>query len=1004
MKRKQFFLVGLVLIVLLLLTVPAPPSAAGADYLIAFTSAVNIDFLDIERGGIFVMRPDGSGVRQLTSFQTLNYDFAPHGLNLPDDHPAFSPDGTKIAFTSNREDPNNWDIYTMDVNGTNLTRLTATIGLDTEPVFSPDGTHIAFVSERSGNLDIWVMEVNGSNPVQITTNSLEDIEPAYSPDGSLIAFGRVQSEHEKDVFVMNSDGTNEQQLTFEPGEDHDATFGPTGGQLVITSEKDGTNPFGDVFKIRLSDGAYLSNLTSSLVTGGGDPAWSPDGSQVAFFKSSTPILASPQQLWVMSSNGTNHQRLDNVNDLGIINIHPNWGLMADTDQDGLPNYLENEHASYNQTDFATGEATGDLAGTAVALADYNHDGYLDWFVGIPGERVNNVADAGKIVMAFGSPAGPYFAGDNFVAFQTVFAANDLGSTLVANGRLGQTMISCDFNNDGFQDIAIGAPGQNRIFVSIGAAQGWQTINGVNNSSFGAALAGGDFNDDGRCDLAVGAPQENRTVLFQSITAAGAVRVYSGSSNGLSNNAQIFDQGNLPLISDVGREEANDQFGYSLAAGNLNGDFVADLAIGTIGEDIAGVSNAGLVQVVPGAAGQPLQTGQAVARDGRSLPPPHTGLQASAQLGEVLAIGNFNDDIFDLGDLVVGMPRQNVGAVSDTGLTAVYEGTFLNNNNIIATEAKAYTLASVGSLNAANARFGLTLATGDMSGDSVDDLAVAAPGQTVGAFSQAGRIYLIYGSRSSYTTCTLCVPINPVVSLGGGGLVVAAAQALTQPQVGRGLGANEHFGGSWLLPSANTMAIGDMDLDDQAELVIGSPEEDVLGLSNSGLVSIRYGIQVGESVLTPTVGVSQAQEATTFTLAWTHPEKWRDLTMMHLRWRSPEGVVLWIRYEEETNLFSLFDPLTETFAESGEPGSAMVLATAAASLDLANSSVVGSGPEGRDVTLTMNVVFKTAVAGQTYQIEQMVQDDFGNNQGFDLLGSWGVGPFQVMLPFITKQGN
>ena len=1003
MKQKLFFLVGLVLLVLLMLVVPTPSSKAGADYLIAFTSAVDIDFLSIERGGIFVMRPDGSGLRQLTSFQTLNYDFAPHGLNLPDDHPAFSPDGTKIAFTSNRHDRNNWDIYVMDVNGSNLTRLTATFGLDTEPVFSPSGTHIAFASERSGNLDIWVMEANGNNPVRITTNALEDIEPAYSPDGSLIAFSRVLSDHEKDLFVIDADGTDERQLTNVPGEDHDGTFSPSGTQLVITSERAGTNPFGDVFKIRLSDGGAVANLTSSLATGGGDPAWSPDGSQVAFFKSALPILTAPQQLWVMSSNGTNHQRLDNEHDLGILNIHPNWGVMADTDNDGRPNYMENENISYNQTDLATGEAAGDLAGTAVALADYNHDGYPDLFVGIPGEHVNGVADAGEVVMAFGSPVGPYFLGAPYADVLTIFNAADMGSPLVTNGRVGQTMIGCDFNNDGFKDIAVGAPGQNRIFVSLGDGHGWQTRNGVNGSNFGAALAGGDFNGDGRCDLAVGAPQENRVVLFQPNVAAGAVRVYNGTSSGISSSPTVIDQGDLPLISDVGREEANDQFGFTLAAGNVDADYVNDLVVGTIGEDIAGVSNAGIVQVIPGADGQGLQTGMAVARDGRSLPAPHTGLQSSAQFGEALVIGNFNDDIFDLGDVVVGIPRQNVGGAGDTGLAAVYEGAFLN-NGLLAATAQAYTLADVGSSNAANARFGFTLATGDMSGDSVDDLAVAAPGQTVSPFSQAGRIYLIYGSKSSGSTCSLCVPINPIFGISGGGLVVATAQSLTQMQVDRGLGANEHFGGSWLLPSANTLAIGDIDLDHQAELAIGTPEEDVLGLSNSGLVSVRFGIKVGESVLTPTVGVSQAEEAVTFTLTWTHPERWRDLTTMHLRWRGPEGVVLWIRYDEETNLFSLFDPLTATFTDSGEPGSALVLATAAASLDLANSTVVGSGPEGRDVTLTLRVVFKTAAAGNSYQIEQMVQDDHGNNQGFDPLGTWGVGPFRLMLPSVTMAGE
>jgi Tol biopolymer transport system component len=68
------------------------------------------------------MRPDGSGLRQLTSFQTLNYDFEPHGLNLPDDHHAFSPDGTKIVFTSNRQDPNNWGLFNIRAMNGSLSR------------------------------------------------------------------------------------------------------------------------------------------------------------------------------------------------------------------------------------------------------------------------------------------------------------------------------------------------------------------------------------------------------------------------------------------------------------------------------------------------------------------------------------------------------------------------------------------------------------------------------------------------------------------------------------------------------------------------------------------------------------------------------------------------------------------------------------------------------------------------------------------------------------------
>src|SRR5690242_19570351 len=104
---------------------------ASNNSLIALTAAVDIDFdftPSVRRDGIFVMRPDGTGIRQLTSFETLNFDYEEHGLNLPDDHPAISPDGRQIAFTSNRADANNRDLYLMNVNGSDVRRLTLSSG------------------------------------------------------------------------------------------------------------------------------------------------------------------------------------------------------------------------------------------------------------------------------------------------------------------------------------------------------------------------------------------------------------------------------------------------------------------------------------------------------------------------------------------------------------------------------------------------------------------------------------------------------------------------------------------------------------------------------------------------------------------------------------------------------------------------------------------------------------------------------------------------------------
>src|SRR5205085_2324809 len=117
-------------------------TVAPNGYLICFTAA--IDLLGdntTERGGIYVMRPDGSNMRQITSFGTDHFNYSGDGLNLPDDHASFSPDGKKIIFTSSRDhptglldlnSPDQYELYTMNANGSDVRRLTNNSVLDTE--------------------------------------------------------------------------------------------------------------------------------------------------------------------------------------------------------------------------------------------------------------------------------------------------------------------------------------------------------------------------------------------------------------------------------------------------------------------------------------------------------------------------------------------------------------------------------------------------------------------------------------------------------------------------------------------------------------------------------------------------------------------------------------------------------------------------------------------------------------------------------------------------------
>jgi hypothetical protein len=173
------------------------------------------------------------------------------------------------------------------------------------------------------------------------------------------------------------------------------------------------------------------------------------------------------------------------------------------------------------------------------------------------------------------------------------------------------------------------------------------------------------------------------------------------------------------------------------------------------------------------------------------------------------------------------------------------------------------------------------------------------------------------------------------------------------------------------------------------------------LANSGLVSIRYGIKVGESTLTPTGQASEAGEPVTFSLTWTHPERWRELETLHLRVRGNEGVACWAIFDEASNTFSLFDPASRSFTGAAAPGSNVILETETAAFNLAKSQALGSGPDGPDVTLTFNVAFKEPTVGQIYQLELMATDDHGNSQGFDLAGLWAVGPFDYHFPLILK---
>ncbi|MDE2975773.1 MAG: Ig-like domain-containing protein [Gemmatimonadota bacterium] len=151
-------------------------------------------------------------------------------------YPAWSPDGTEIAFYSDRDD--NWEVYAMDADGSNQTRLTNNRALDGAPAWSRSGDSIAFESNRDGNWEIYVMDADGSDQERLTNNSDRDEYPEWSPDGTEIAF-HSNRDGNWEVYLMDADGSNQDNLTNNSAWDALPAWSPDGTEIVFMSRRDG---------------------------------------------------------------------------------------------------------------------------------------------------------------------------------------------------------------------------------------------------------------------------------------------------------------------------------------------------------------------------------------------------------------------------------------------------------------------------------------------------------------------------------------------------------------------------------------------------------------------------------------------------------------------------------------------------------------------------------------------------------------------------------------------
>ena len=292
-------------------SMPVTPSGTAAAAV--SLAETRITFRSLRDGNfeIYFMNADGSNQTRVTHSGAIDA--------ISD----WSPDGTRLVFLTNR-DAGLWEIYTIGVDGSNPIRLTNNTVFETLPVWSPDGESIAYMRDPGGDAEVWVMGKDGSGQTNLTNSPGTDTSPNWSPDGTKLAFSSSRS-GDREIYVMDADGSNVERLTNDPAFDGTPAWSPDGRFIAFNSTRD--HALTEIYVMR-ADGTGVKRLTDNAVADG-NSTWSPEGTKIAFHRFMGMGPSTTQDVYVMNADGSEQTQITFT---GGIDGFPSWGGLPSSER------------------------------------------------------------------------------------------------------------------------------------------------------------------------------------------------------------------------------------------------------------------------------------------------------------------------------------------------------------------------------------------------------------------------------------------------------------------------------------------------------------------------------------------------------------------------------------------------------------------------------------------------------------------------------------------------